>query len=561
MKIPLAIVSVSLAIGIAVVVRGQNPDVALSRNGMVVTSQKEATRVGLDILRAGGNAIDAAVAVGYALAVTEPCCGNLGGGGFMLLRLADGTTTFINFRETAPLAATADMYLDKTGAVIPNRSRDGYLAVAVPGTVKGLELALSKYGTLSREQVMDGAIQLAERGFVLEAGDVEMMENARDKLTRPSMAAIFLKNGSTLYEVGDRLVQKDLARTLQQIAREGPDAFYRGSIAERLVAASRQNGGILSVKDLATYEARQQPPARCTYRGREILTAPPPGGGVTVCLMLNILQGYDLKGWGFRSIESVHRFLASMLFAYVDRNTYLGDPRYVRIPVYRLLSPEYAASIRDSIPSAKAVDPAPFYRSISREGDSTTHYSVIDRQGNAVAVTYTINSHFGAGVIAGDTGFILNNEMDDFAAKLGSPNQFGLIQGQANRIEPGKQPLSSMSPTLVLQNDRTVLITGSPGGSTIPTTVVQVITNTIDYGMPIERAVNFPRIHYQGMPDTVSLETGALSSEAVRKLEQMGYRFQTRDPWGSAGSIAVDPEGNFTGASDRRRSAGAAMGF
>ena len=562
MKIPRTFLLYFLAITVSQNVRGQLPEkTAVGKNGMVVTSQGEASRVGLEILRKGGNAIDAAVAVGYALAVTEPCCGNLGGGGFMLIRLANGESVFINFRETAPLAATANMYLDRNGEIIPGRSRNGYLAVAVPGTVRGLDLALQKYGTRSRQQVIAPAIALARQGFILGTGDIEILRRSGEKLKDPSMAAIFLKNGSKPYEVGDRLVQKNLARTLAQIARGGPAVFYGGEIGAQVVAESRKQGGILSAEDLDTYQALEQEPLQCTYRGYDILTAPPPGGGMTVCLMLNILQGYDLKASGFRSTDTVHRFLAAMLFAYVDRNTYLGDPKFVQIPLERLLSAEYAASIREKIPTKQALDPRPFYQTIIREGDSTTHYSVIDRTGNAVSVTYTINSSFGAGVIAGDTGFVLNNEMDDFVSKLGSPNQFGLIQGRANRIEPGKRPLSSMSPTIVVKNGQVVLITGSPGGSTIPTTVLQMITHTIDYGMTVAEAVNYPRFHYQGMPDRVLIEPNALAPKVVAALEKRGYTFQPFPKWGSAESIAVDRSRTFTGAADQRRNAGEARGF
>lgn len=527
------------------------------KNGMVVTTQHEASKIGLQILQQGGNAFDAAVGVGYALAVSDPCCGNLGGGGFMLIRLADGRETFINFREKAPLAANARMYLNEKGEVIPQLSRNGYLAVGVPGTVKGLDYALSKYGTLSLSEVIQPAIKLAEKGFILREGDVKILTDGKKKLAQPNVATIFLKDGKTPYQVGDRLIQKELAQTLKLIATEGVDGFYRGAIASSIVKASGENGGILTLEDFANYTVEEQEPIHCDYRGYEIITAPPPGGGVTVCLMLNILEGYNLK-----NSSRLHWMLSAMLFAYSDRNTYLGDPKFVNIPLQKLLSPDYAAQIRIQIPQDKAVSPDKLYQNLLQEGTNTTHYSVTDKYGNAVAVTYTINSYFGAGVIAGNTGFILNNEMDDFTSKLGAANQFGLVQGKANIIEPGKRPLSSMSPTIVTKNERLFLVTGSPGGSTIPTTVLQTITNMIDFQMDVHQAVNSPRFHYQGLPNAVLTEPNAFSSEVVEKLWKMGYKITPFLTWGAAESISFDEKiGIFQGANDNRKSAGEAIGY
>ncbi len=527
--------------------------------GVVVTSQHKASEVGLQILKQGGNAVDAAVAVGYALAVTDPCCGNIGGGGFMLIHLAGGKNIFINFREKAPLAASKNMYLDHQGKVISGLSTKGYLAVAVPGTVMGLERA-SQYGTMTRKQVMAPAIELASKGFVLQQGDVNILNWGNEKFKQPNVATIFLKNGKNSYRVGDRLVQLDLAQTLRTIADQGANAFYKGAIATELVKASNQHGGILTPKDFANYTITQTQPVRCIYRGYEIISAPPPGGGTTLCQMLNILSGYQMKKLGWHTSASLHLMLSAMLYGYGDRNTHLGDPDFVKNPIERLLSQKYAAQIRASIPSNHAIPPQQIYSGIANsEGTNTTHYSIQDRYGNAVAVTYTINSYFGAGVIAGKTGFFLNNEMDDFASKPGGQNQFGLVQGYPNSIEPGKRPLSSMSPTIVTKNGRVFMVTGSPGGSTIPTTVLQVITNVIDYDMNISEAVNAPRIHYQGLPNLVITEPLALKSDVVQDLWEMGYRVAPFPTWGAAESILVNPKTELIyGANDSRKMAGSA---
>ncbi len=429
------------------------------------------------------NAIDAGVAVGYALAVSDPCCGNLGGGGFMLVHLANGEETFINFRETAPQQASADMYLDEWGNIVEGLSTDGYLAVGVPGTVKGLNYALDKYGTMELERVINPAIALAEKGFTLQQGDVDIFSRGKENLEAPNVAEIFLEEDKDVYQPGDILIQSDLANTLSLIAEKGTEAFYEGEIAEKVVAASEANNGILSLEDFANYQVSEYEPISCNYRGYKVTSSPPPGGGTTACQMLNILSGYDLKELGWRTSQSLHTMFSSMLLAFGDRNRYLGDPDFVDNPVDKLLSAEYAESLREKI-AFEAIPPESVYTTdVQPEGSNTTHYSVVDKEGNAVAVTYTINSYFGAGVIAPGTGFLLNNEMDDFTSKLGEANQFGLRQGKANLIEPGKRPLSSMSPTIVTKDDRVYLVTGSPGGSTIPTTVLQVITNAIDYDL------------------------------------------------------------------------------
>ena len=536
-------------------------DIATGRNGVVVSTQKSASEVGLEILKAGGNAIDAAVAVGYALAVTDPCCGNLGGGGFMTLRLADGKETFINFRETAPLKATADMYLDSRGRSIDSLSTNGYLAVGVPGTVMGLNYALEQYGTKSRSQVMAPAIELAKRGYVLQPGDVEIFRAGKQKLLDPNVAEIFLKPGNKVYRAGEVLVQADLADSLEAIAKDGSEAFYRGAIAKKIVAASQQNGGILSLADFANYQIGEYEPLSCNYRGYRVVSSPPPGGGTTVCQMLNILSGYDLQSLGWHTPQSLHPLFASMLLAFSDRNHYLGDPDFVDNPLERLLDPEYAADWRQKI-AFEAIDPELVYLTAPQtEGTNTTHYSVVDGAGNAVAVTYTINSYFGAGVVAPGTGFILNNEMDDFTTELGAKNQFGLRQGEANLIEPGKRPLSSMSPTIVTHDEQLYLVTGSPGGSTIPTTVLQVITNAIDYGMKLADAVNSPRLHYQGIPNLVSSEPQAITPETFRGLQLRNYKIVPKKTWGAAESIAIDRDRTLTGVNDRRKPAGQAVAY
>ena len=535
---------------------------ASGRNGAVVSTQKEASKIGLQVLKDGGNAIDAAVAVGYALAVSDPCCGNLGGGGFMLVHLANGEETFINFRETAPGKASADMYLDEQGEIVAGLSTDGYLAVGVPGTVKGLNYALAKYGTMELERVINPAIDLADQGFALQQGDVDIFSRGKENLQELHVAEIFLKDGKDVYQPGNILVQSDLANTLSLIAQQGSAAFYQGEIAQKIVTASKNNSGILSLQDFANYQVSEYEPVSCNYRGYQVTSSPPPGGGTTVCQMLNILSGYSLKELGWRTPQSLHPMLSSMLLAFGDRNRYLGDPDFVDNPVNKLLSPEYADSLRSKI-AFEAIAPESVYTTdVQTEGTNTTHYSVVDKAGNAVAVTYTINSYFGAGVVAPETGFLLNNEMDDFTSKLGKANQFGLRQGKANLIESGKRPLSSMSPTIVTKDEKVYLVTGSPGGSTIPTTVLQVITNAIDYNLNLVDAVNSPRLHYQGFPNRVIAEDRAITPESLGGLRLRGYKVMPFMNWGAAESILVDPDtGVRLGVNDIRKPAGSAAAY
>ena len=557
---------------------------AEAKQEMVVSAQHLAAEAGLDILKAGGNAVDAAVAMGYVEAVTNPCCGNLGGGGFMTLHLADGSDHFINFREKAPAAASANMYLDAAGELRKGASLNGYLAVGIPGTVAGMELAHDHYGKLPRAQVIAPAIALARDGFVLTRGDTDILQNATAKFRAdPAIAKTFLRPDGSPFEPGDKLVQPDLALTLEAIAEKGSDAFYKGTVARKIAAASGTNGGLITEADLAAYDAKDIAPLSCSYRGFTVISAPPPSsGGTTICEILNILSGYDLKALGFRSAQSVHLMVEAMRHAFLDRNTLLGDPDFVKNPLEKILSPDYAAAIRakiDPTHAAKSSELVP--GSEPHEKPETTHYSVLDKDGNAVAVTYTINGLFGAGVIAADTGFFLNNEMDDFTTAPGKPNLFGLVQGPRNAIAPGKRPLSSMAPTIVTRDGKPVLVLGSPGGARIITITLETILNLVDYGMELQEAVDAPRFHHQWLPDEVFVETRGFSPDTKANLESMGYKVTEQGQWGAVAAIAVGqpkPEqgaspavadmalsgkmraGFIYGANDSRRPAGRAMG-
>jgi gamma-glutamyltranspeptidase / glutathione hydrolase len=517
-------------------------------NGMVVTSQHVASEVGVEILRRGGNAVDTAVAVGYALAVTNPCCGNLGGGGFATLHLADGRDIFINFREKAPAAATETMYLDAKGEVVPDLSLKGYLAAAVPGSVLGLDTLLQKYGTMPRAVVMAPAIKLADEGFVLNQGDADILAGStKHFVDQPNVAAIFL-NSAKPWKAGDVFVQKNLAKTLKLISEFGPDAFYKGGIADAIVAASAVNGGVLSKQDFEDYTVTEAPPVRCNYRGYELISSPPPSsGGTAICEILNILEGYPIAELGFHSAQALHFMTEAMRHTFVDRNFQLGDPAFVTNPLDRLLSESYAGEIRAKIDAAKASSSKDVQPGIApHEGTETTHYSIVDANGNAVSVTTTINALFGAKVIAGDTGFFLNDEMDDFTVKPGVANLFGLIQGKTNAIAPGKRPLSSMSPTIVIKDGKTFMVFGSRGGSRIITIAVQVFLNVVDHGMNIQEAVNAPRIHHQWLPDQITAEPFALSPDTKNNLSGMGYKIVEQAPWGAVEAILVGPKDDVT---------------
>ncbi|WET08189.1 gamma-glutamyltransferase [Pseudomonas sp. D3] len=541
-------------------------------NGMVVTAQHLATHVGVDVLKAGGNAVDAAVAVGYALAVVYPAAGNLGGGGFMTVQLADGRKTFLDFREKAPLAATADMYLDKAGNVVEGLSAKGHLAVGVPGTVSGMELALSKYGTLKRAQVIAPAIKLAENGFALEQGDIDLLHTATGEFEKDKdLRAIFLHNGQPL-QVGQKLVQKDLAKTLKEISAKGRDGFYKGWVAKALVDSSQAGKGIITQADLDKYKTRELAPIECDYRGYHVVSAPPPSsGGVVICQIMNILEGYPMADLGYHSAQGLHYQIEAMRHAYVDRNSYLGDPDFVKNPIEHLLDRNYATKLRDAIDPNKAGDSQAIKPGVApHEGNNTTHYSIVDKWGNAVSVTYTLNDWFGAGVMASKTGVILNDEMDDFTVKVGVPNMYGLVQGEANAIAPGKAPLSSMSPTIVTKDGKAVMVVGTPGGSRIITATLLTILNVIDYKMNIQEAVDAPRFHQQWMPDTTNLETFAVSPDTQKILESFGHKFAGPQDANHLAAILVGapslggkPVGNnrFYGANDPRRNTGLSLGY
>ncbi|WP_339434920.1 gamma-glutamyltransferase [Pseudomonas orientalis] len=541
-------------------------------NGMVVTAQHLATQVGVDVLKAGGNAVDAAVAVGYALAVVYPAAGNLGGGGFMTVQLADGRKTFLDFREKAPLAATANMYLDKDGNVIEGLSAKGHLAVGVPGTVSGMELALNKYGTLKRAQVIAPAIKLAENGFALEQGDIDLLHTATAEFEKDQdLRAIFLHNGQPL-QVGQTLVQKDLARTLKEVSAKGSDGFYKGWVAKALVDSSQAGKGLITQADLDRYKTRELAPIECDYRGYHVVSAPPPSsGGVVICQIMNILEGYPMADLGYHSAQGLHYQIEAMRHAYVDRNSYLGDPDFVKNPIAHLLDKNYAAKLRDAIEPHKAGDSQAIKPGVSpHEGNNTTHYSIVDTWGNAVSVTYTLNDWFGAGVMASKTGVILNDEMDDFTVKVGVPNMYGLVQGEANAIAPGKAPLSSMSPTIVTKDGKTVMVVGTPGGSRIITATLLTILNVIDYKMNIQEAVDAPRFHQQWMPQATNLETFAVSPDTRKLLESWGHTFAGPQDANHVAAILVGapaldakPVGNnrFYGANDPRRNTGLSLGY
>jgi gamma-glutamyltranspeptidase/glutathione hydrolase len=546
---------------------------AAAENGMVVTAQHLATHVGVDVLKSGGNAVDAAVAVGYALAVVYPAAGNLGGGGFMTIQLADGRKTFLDFREKAPLAATANMYLDKDGNVVPDLSSKGHLAVGVPGTVSGMEMALSKYGTKKRAEVIAPAIKLAENGFALEQGDVDLLGTATDefKADAKDLGTIFLNKGQPL-QVGDTLVQKDLARTLKEISAKGSDGFYKGWVAKAIVDSSQAGKGIITQADLDKYATRELAPIECDYRGYHVVSAPPPSsGGVVICEIMNILEGYPMQELGYHSAQGLHYQIEAMRHAYVDRNSYLGDPDFVKNPISHLLDRDYATKLRAAIEPQKAGISQNIKPGVApHEGNNTTHYSIVDKWGNAVSVTYTLNDWFGAGVMASSTGVILNDEMDDFTSKVGVPNMYGLIQGEANAIAPGKSPLSSMSPTIVTKDGKTVMVVGTPGGSRIITATLLTMLNVIDYGMNIQEAVDAPRFHQQWMPETTNLEAFAVSPDTQKILESWGHKFAGPQDANHLAAILVGapalggkPVGNnrFYGANDPRRSTGLSLGY
>jgi gamma-glutamyltranspeptidase/glutathione hydrolase len=539
------------------------PTSVVARRGMVASQEARATRIGVEVLEKGGNAVDAAVAVGFALAVTYPRAGNIGGGGFMVIhRAGRREAVAIDYRETAPQATTRDVFLDGGGNADPAKSLDSALGVGVPGTVAGLALAHEKFGSgkLSLAQLIAPAIRLARQGVPVEDDTAASLPSAQSRLARwPSSAKIFLKPNGAAIGPGDTLVQNDLAATLEAIARRGPRAFYEGVTAEKIVAALRAEGGLMTLDDLKNYRAMLRPPIRGSYRGYEIVSMPPPSsGGVHLVEMLNILEGYKLRDIG---IGSHHLMIEAMKRAYADRAVFLGDPDTVKVPVAGLTSKSYAAALRAAIdpdrarPSIaiKPGEPPP------PEGDNTTHFGVVDRHGNAVANTYTLNLSYGLGMVAEGTGVLLNNELDDFAAKPMAPNAYGLVGLEANAPGPGKRPLSSMTPTIVLKNGKPFLVTGSPGGSRIITAVLQVITNVIDRGMTVAEAVKAPRLHHQWLPDEVVAEPG-VAPDLIRELEARGHKVVIGRNATSANSIAATAKG-FVGVADTRTRGALAAGY
>lgn len=533
-------------------------------NGMVVSSDSLATQVGVEILKKGGNAVDAAVAVGFALAVTYPQAGNIGGGGFMVIRMANGETVTIDFREKAPMKASENMFLDENGNFVPEKSQVGHLSVGVPGSVAGLLLALEKYGTMSRREVLKPAIELAEKGFIVNEGLANAFKNAFEHFKKfPSTMRYFSKNGQP-YSAGDRLVQKDLAKVLKLIRDKGRDGFYKGKVADLIVEEMKRGGGLITYEDLENYQPVLRKPVVGNYRGYEIISmGPPSSGGVCLIELLNILENFDLKKYGFGSSYTIHYLVEAMKRVYADRAEYLGDPDFVQIPLDKLLSKEYAKELASEIDTFYATPSSRIIRSVSptSEGVHTTHYSVVDRWGNVVAVTTTINSYFGSMVAVDGAGFFLNNEMDDFSAKPGAPNQFGLLGSKANSIQPGKRMLSSMTPTIVLKNGKPFLVLGSPGGSTIITSVLQVILNVVDFDMNIQEAVDSPRIHHQWYPDQIFFERRGLPRDVIENLERRGHKLVERVGYqGEVQAILIDENGVKYGAVDPR-GYGLAMGY
>jgi len=543
-----------------------------AEHGMVVSSHRLASKAGIDVLKSGGNAVDAAVAVAYALAVTFPEAGNLGGGGFMTIRFHDGRTAFIDFRETAPGAATATMFQDASGNPVPMRSRRGYLAVGVPGTVSGLELARTRFGTRPRAGLMASAIRLARDGFVLDQGDADFLATGADEFRKdPASAAIFLNRGQP-WKAGQRLVQTDLARSLALVAKSGPAAFYDGPIAAKIVAASKAGGGILAKRDFATYKARELKPLECDYRGYHMISAPPPSsGGVVLCETFNILEGYKIGELGFHSATGTHLLTEALRRAYHDRNLNLGDPSFVTVDTSHFIDKGYAAALREAIDPNRATPSMSLgAKGIGGEGQNTTHFSIVDKDGNAVSLTYTLNDWFGAHITAAGTGILLNDEMDDFSAKPGAPNMYGLVEGPNNAVAPGKRPLSSMTPTIVTKGGQLVMVVGTPGGSRIPSAVIETISNMIDFGMTVTEAVDAPRIHHQWLPDEIGYEKFGLSADTIARLEAMGHKV-VPIPYGNhvaailvgAPAIGAKPLGNerLYGAIDPRLNLGDVEGY
>jgi gamma-glutamyltranspeptidase/glutathione hydrolase len=542
-------------------------------HAIVASVHELASRAGAEVMQAGGNAIDAAVATGFALAVVHPQAGNLGGGGFLLLRTATGETHFVDFREKAPAAATENMYLDSHGNVIENLSTIGYKSVGVPGSVAGLVYAEKKYGKLSLEKVIAPAIKLAREGFPLAYEDARAFMTDEYLSQFPDSRRIFQRNGK-FYQPGEILKQPELARTLERIAKN-PDDFYHGALARELAAAIQKNGGLITAADLAAYEVKEREPVRGTYRGYDIISAPPPSsGGAGLIEILNILEGFDLAKSGNRSAETIHLTAEAFRRAFFDRADFMGDPDFSKVPVPQLIDKRYAAAWRETIdpkhasnsrelkrPPFEGLEQVADSRAVAiPEPENTTHYSVVDAEGDAVSVTTTLNDTFGSRATAEGLGFLLNDEMDDFASKQGVPNAYGLIQGPANAIGPNKRPLSAMTPTIVLKDGKLFLVLGSPGGPTIITTVANILMGVVDFGLDIQEAVNAPRFHQQWLPDQILVED-RLSPDTMNLLRSKGHKLDVHHFWGDGECIMVDPKsGDRLGASDGRNN-GKAVGY
>lgn len=524
---------------------------------LALSSNFLANKIGQKVLDEGGNAIDAAVAMGYALAVVHPAAGNLGGGGFAVIHLANGENVTLDFREKAPLRATRNMYLDKNGKVVPNLSTDGYLAAGVPGTVAGMSEMLDKYGTKKLATLIQPAIDLAQKGFRLTARQGETMLAAKERFAKyASSRKYFLKKGMVSYREGDLFVQSDLAKTLTLIKEQGPSAFYKGKIADLIAEDMRKNGGIITKEDLAQYNVVWRKPVVGTYRGYKIVSmGPPSSGGTHMIEILNTMENADIASLGFGSSQTIHIMAEAMRQAYADRSVYMGDPDFITIPVDKLTSKSYAKKIYDGIKPNMAADSTKINPGLGQlhEGKNTTHYSVADKWGNAVSITYTINASYGSAAAVEGAGFLLNDEMDDFSIKAGTPNIYGLVGGGANAIEPKKRPLSSMSPTIVLKNNKVFMVVGSPGGARIITTVLQVISNVIDHGMNIAEAVDAPRFHMQWLPDEIRIEKFGMVKDVEDNLKKMGYKIVVKPRMGDVNAIVIDTKSHtMYGARDPR---------
>jgi gamma-glutamyltranspeptidase / glutathione hydrolase len=528
-------------------------DVVSAASGLITTDAPLGTQVGLDILRAGGNAVDAAVATAFALAVVYPEAGNIGGGGFLVVRMADGAVASLDFRERAPAAATRDMYLDERGEPT-DRSVTGHLASGVPGAVAGLWAAHQRFGSMPWADLVAPSIALAERGFEVDAELAASVREAMGRLGRfDASAALFAPGGTPLAE-GSTWRVPELAATLRRIAQQGPDGFYRGATADLIVAEMRRGGGIITHADLAAYEAVWREPVVFDYRGHTVISMPPPSsGGLTLALIANILAGYDVRASGWNSPRTLHLTAEAMRRAFADRNEFLGDSDFVPVPREQFLASAYADRLRAGIDEQRATPSAQVTAGGSADGDHTTHFSIVDRHGNAVALTTTINSLYGSAVTVGGAGFLLNNEMDDFTAKPGVPNQFGLVQGEANAIEPGKRMLSAMTPTIVVRDGAPVIVTGARGGPRIITAVWQVFSNIVDHGMPVGAAVNAPRIHHQHLPDILYYEAAGLPDAAIETLRTLGHDVRPRAGYVGVAPTIVRRGSQWLGVEDPRR--------